>query len=37
MYDLAMKIDERSYERQMEKKGVYQGRQNSKVQQDAPA
>jgi hypothetical protein len=37
MYDLAMKIDERFYERQMEKKGVYQGRSNTKVQRDVPA
>jgi hypothetical protein len=38
MYDLAMKIDERIYERQMEKKGgFYQGRPNTKVQRDVPA
>jgi hypothetical protein len=37
MYDVAMKIDERIYERQMEKKGVYQGRANTKVQRDVPA
>ena len=36
MYDLAMKIDERFYERQMEKKGVYYGRANAKVQRDVP-
>jgi hypothetical protein len=38
MYDLAMKIDERIYERQMEKKGgFYQGRPNTKAQRDVPA
>jgi hypothetical protein len=37
MYDIALKIDERIYERQMEKKGVYQGRSNTKVQRDVPA
>ncbi|KAM0708543.1 hypothetical protein Q7P35_005195 [Cladosporium inversicolor] len=31
MYDLAIKIDERFYERQIEKKGVYYGRANAKV------
>jgi hypothetical protein len=37
MYEVALKIDERIYERQMEKKGVYQGRANTKVQRDVPA
>jgi hypothetical protein len=38
MYDIAMKIDERIYERQMEKKGSYFYRKpNTKVQRDVPA
>jgi hypothetical protein len=37
MYEVALKIDERIYERQMEKKGVYQGRANTKVQREVPA
>jgi hypothetical protein len=38
MYDLAMKIDERFFERQIEKKGnFYQSRPNTKVQRDVPA
>lgn len=37
MYEIALKIDERIYERQMEKKGVYQGRANTKVQREVPA
>jgi hypothetical protein len=37
MYEVALRIDERMYERQMEKKGVYQGRANSKVQREVPA
>jgi hypothetical protein len=38
MYDLAMKIDERFFERQMEKKGnFYQSRPNTKVQREVPA
>jgi hypothetical protein len=36
MYEVTLKIDERIYERQIEKKGVYQGRANTKVQQDVP-
>jgi hypothetical protein len=31
MYEVALKIDERIYERQIEKKGVSQGRANTKV------
>jgi hypothetical protein len=37
MYEIALKIDERIYERQMEKKGVYRGGANTKVQRDVPA
>ena len=37
MYEVALKIDERIYERQMEKKGVYQGRANTKAQREVPA
>ena len=38
MYEVALKIDERFYERQMEKKGSYfQGKLNTKVQRDVPA
>ena len=37
MYDLAIKINERIYERQMEKKGgFFYGRPNTKVQRDVP-
>lgn len=37
MYEVAMKIDERFYERQMEKKGgFYPSRANTRVQRDAP-
>jgi hypothetical protein len=37
MYEVALRINERMYERQMEKKGVYQGRANTKVQREVPA
>lgn len=37
MFEIALRIDERMYERQMEKKGVYQGRANTKVQREVPA
>jgi hypothetical protein len=38
LYEVALKIDERFYERQMEKKGSYfQGKPNTEVQRDVPA
>lgn len=37
MYEVALKIDERFYERQMEKKGFYPGRANTKAPREVPA